>query len=139
MKQLIIYVSLTGNTKTFVDYLISKSNNEVDIGDLTTDISSYNRIAIGSYSWGNGKIPKRLKEYLISNKDNFKDKEICVFGSGNSIYPNFCGATNGITKILEDCGANIIGSFKFEQRFNENELSSEDKVQLNTLIKRWND
>ncbi|MDG0860386.1 flavodoxin domain-containing protein [Staphylococcus equorum] len=138
MKQLVIYTSLTGNTKTFVDYLISKSKNDVDVGDFSTDISSYNRIAIGTYTWGNGNIPRKMKKFLIENKDNFKDKEIFLFGSGNSVYPKFCGAVNGMKIITTDCGASIIGEFKFEQRFNPEELTNEDHNLLNNIITKWN-
>lgn len=139
MKNLIIYTSLTGNTKTFVDYLVENTNSEVDIiNDFTVDIDNYNKIAIGTYSWGDGKIPRKMKEFLIQNRYKFKDKEIFIFGSGNSIYPNFCGGSNGVEKIVKDCGAKIINHFKFEQRFIYEHLTKEEVNELNSMISKWN-
>lgn len=139
MSRLIVYTSLTGNTKTFADYLYRHTNDEATISmDNSKSISDYEKIVIGTYSWGNGKIPRKLKKYLIENKDSFKSKDVFVFGSGNSIYPKFCGAVDGVKKIVGDCGANIISEFRFEQRFNETDLTLEEKEQLNNFISKWN-
>lgn len=119
---LLIYESKTGNTKTFVDFVTKHIN--VEIGDYKTNIVRHQKIIIGAYSWGNGKIPVELKKFLIDNKDKWRGKQIFIFGSGNSIYPKFCGAVDGIKTIVEDCGAEVIGFFKFEQRFDSNDYST---------------
>jgi flavodoxin I len=128
---LLIYTSKTGNTKTFADFV--QKYNGVIVGDYNTDITKYHKILIGTYTWADGKIPKDLKQFIIKNKDNWKDKEVFIFGSGNTIYPKFCGAVDGIETILEDCGADIIGTLKFEQRFKEEDYYIQDLVRL--LIK----
>jgi flavodoxin I len=128
---LLIFSSKTGNTKTFADFI--QKYIGVVVGDYNSNITQHQKILIGAYTWGDGKIPKDLKQFLVNNKDNWKGKEVFIFGSGNSIYPKFCGAVDGIEKILEDCGADIIGTFKFEQRFNERDYYMQDIVRL--LIK----
>jgi flavodoxin I len=128
---LLVYVSKTGNTRTFADYLSSKLSLHID--DFDADITNYDKIILGAYTWGNGKIPKDIKEFVIKNKDNFKGKKVYIFGSGYSIYPRFCGAVDGLAKIVTDCGADVQWKFKFEKRFIENEFQQDE---LDSLIKK---
>lgn len=135
---LLVMTSKTGNTRTFVNFLERHSERSIVIcEDFSQSIKGYEKIGFGAYTWGNGKIPKEMKEYLISQKDDFKGKEIFIFGSGNSIYPRFCAAVDGINKIVSDCGAIVKGTFKFEQRFNENDYSKEEIDHLIKTIKEW--
>lgn len=135
---LLVMTSKTGNTRTFVKFLEKYSEQQIIIcEDFSQSIKDYEKISFGAYTWGNGKIPKEMKEYLISQKDDFKGKEIFIFGSGNSIYPKFCAAVDGINKIVSDCGAIVKGTFKFEQRFNENDYSKEEIDHLIKTIKEW--
>jgi flavodoxin I len=128
---LLVYSSRTGNTKTFVDYITSRSN--IEVGDYNSNINEYETIIIGAYTWGDGKIPADLKEFAIRNQHNWKGKKVFIFGSGVSVYPKFCGAVDGIKKIVEDCGAEVIGIFKFEQRFKEKNYSERF---LNRIIEK---
>lgn len=129
MDPLLVFTSMTGNTKTFVDFI--QRNISVDVSDTSINITSQGKLIIGTYTWAGGKIPLELKDFLIRNKDQFKGKEIFIFGSGYSIYPKFCGAVDGVSKIVSDCGGIIVGTFKFEQRFIESEYS---KKELEDLI-----
>lgn len=122
---LLVCYSKTGNTLTMLPFI--KQHVEVDEDFiLSSSIKDYDHIFIGTYTWGDGKIPKKLKQYLIENKDYFKGKKVFVFGSGNSVYPKFCGAVDGIVKIVTDCGADLIGTFKFEQLFRHEECTKEE-------------
>lgn len=141
MRSLILYHSLTGNTKTFADFLFqeSKTHNPKICNDFSESISDYDRIAIGAFSWGGqGKMPRKMKQFLISNKDNFKNKEVLIFGSGNSIYPHFCKAVDGMERIVSDCGAEVIGAIKFEQRFSYESLTADELINLEESLKKWN-
>lgn len=138
MANLVLYQSYTGNTETFLEFLKTHSKNELVISsDFNIDISLYDKIAFGAFTWSNGKIPKKMKQFLIDNHHLLKDKEVFVFGSGNSIYPKFCAAVDGIIKICSDSGAKIIGSFKFEQRFNESNFSKQEINNLIKTIEKW--
>jgi flavodoxin I len=128
---LLVYSSRTGNTKTFVDYVSSRIN--IEVGDYNSNINEYETIIIGAYTWGDGKIPTDLKEFVINNQHSWKGKKVFIFGSGVSVYPKFCGAVDGIKKIVEDCGAEVTGIFKFEQRFKEKNYSERF---LNRIIEK---
>jgi flavodoxin I len=129
---ILIYCSKTGNTKTFVEYIANKVDIWVADG-FNVDITNYDKIILGSYTWGNGKIPTEMKDFLIKNKDNFKGKRVYVFGSGYSIYPKFCGAVDGIIKIMTDCDADVQWCFKFEKRFNKDDFY---EWELNDMIEK---
>ena len=138
MKILMVGFSKTGNTYMFMDYL-KKFNNNIDeyrfnIRDnVDIDVSLYDLIIIGTNTWGDGKIPKNCKEFVINNAIKYK-KDWIVFGTGNSIFAHFCGAVDGIEKILSDTGNNIIYTFKYEQRFIEEDLDLEDRKIVNNII-----
>ena len=137
-KALIIIASNTGNTSTFLPFLEQYCSRSISVDmrlAVTPDL--YSCIAIGTYTWGNGKIPKRLKDYLIKHHKSLSEKRIFIFGSGNSVYPNFCGAVDGIEKICRDSNASIHGMHKFEQRFNESNLEESEKTQLIRMIEEW--
>lgn len=131
MSILLSVASLTGNTKTIIDFIKENCTDDIVVcEDFSVSPEEYDKIILGSYSWGNGKIPRRMKKYLIDNQQYFKDKNVFIYGSGNSIYPRFCGAADGIEKIVSDCGANIIGKFKYEQRFNKDDFSEEELTEV---------
>lgn len=138
MSSLLVIASNTGNTLTFLDFLKKYSEEEIEVcQDFRTSIKDYDHIAIGSYTWSNGKIPKKMKDYLIEHQKELEGKKVFIFGSGNSIYPKFCGAVDGIGKIVTDCGASVKGTFKFEQRFDVDELKVFELVKLISMIRNW--
>lgn len=138
MSALLILTSRTGNTRTFVEFFKRYSKVDIEVcSDFNVDPDLYDRVAIGTYTWSNGKIPKQLKKYLIDNHQKLKDKKVFIFGSGLSVYPKFCGAVDGINKICADSKADVIGTFKFEQRFIEEEHSQEELEELVSIIKTW--
>ncbi|PLS18218.1 flavodoxin [Bacillus sp. M6-12] len=108
MKAAIVYTSITGNTKELAGDLyqicLSKSVDttiykieEFPISRLT----EFQAFAIGSYTWGNGEIPKEmLKLYRGFQAQNRKDITTAVFGTGDSFYPNFCGAVDLFRDML---------------------------------------
>lgn len=137
---LLMLASNTGNTESFVYLLEDNSTREIEIcKNFRTPLKDYKKIAIGCYTWGNGKIPRRMKNYLMNNYKDLKDKDVFIFGSGNSIYPNFCNAVNSISKICEDSGALVHGTLKFEQQFNSEEYSEQELSNIEYMIKKWSD
>lgn len=130
--------SKTGNTYMFMDYL-KQFNNSIEeyrynIRDyVDIDVSAYDLIIVGTNTWGDGKIPSNCKEFIIRNATKYNKKWI-VFGTGNSIFTHFCGAVDGICKILNDTDNNVLYTFKYEQRFIEEHLDLEDKKTINNII-----
>src|SRR5699024_12301014 len=99
MKILIVGNSKTRNTYMFIDYL-KQFNNSIEeyrynIRDyVDIDVSAYDLIIVGTNTWGDGKIPSNCKEFIIRNATRY-NKKCLVFGTGNSIFLNFCGAEIG--------------------------------------------
>ena len=138
MKILMVGFSKTGNTYMFMDYL-KKFNSGIKEyrfnikEDVNIDISPYDLIILGTNTWGDGKIPSNCKEFIINNAIKYK-KDWIVFGTGNSIFANFCGAVDGVNKILNDTGNNVLYTFKYEQRFIEEDLDCDDKEKINKIV-----
>ncbi|WP_099159319.1 flavodoxin domain-containing protein [Virgibacillus ndiopensis] len=108
MRIAIVYTSVTGNTKELAE-LVQQSfiarSIDVDffpVNQFPLDsILEYDAIAIGTYTWGNGIIPKEMM-------DLFKQIEVvdtthittAVFGTGDSFFPYFCGAVDLFRDML---------------------------------------
>ena len=138
MKILMVGFSKTGNTYMFMDYLKQFNSNIEECRfnikeDVDIDISPYDLIIVGTNTWGDGKIPSNCKEFIINNAIKYK-KDWIVFGTGNSIFANFCGAVDGVNKILNDTGNNVLYTFKYEQRFIEEDLDCDDKEKINKIV-----
>ena len=138
MKILMVGFSKTGNTYMFMDYLKQFNSNIEEYRfnikeDVDIDISPYDLIIVGTNTWGDGKIPPNCKQFIINNATKYQ-KDWIIFGTGNSIFAHFCGAVDGISKILKDTNNNILCTFKYEQRFIEEDLDLEDKKIVNNII-----
>jgi flavodoxin I len=140
MSSLLVLNSNTGNTRTFLDFIVKHSTQKIEVcEDFSSSVKDFDKIAFGTYTWKNGKIPDKMKNYLIENHRSLQGKEVFVFGSGNSVYQNFCGAVDGVRKICEVSSADIKGTFKFEQRFNENDFSKTEIEKLILAIRDWSE
>lgn len=145
MKTALLYWSKTGNTRTFVDYFVEKSNNEVDLYDMKkglikkNDLLKYDKICVGTYTWGYGKIPKEVKEFFIEHHELLSGKVFFLFGSGNSVYPKFCGAVDNLEIIIEDIGSEVFFKFKIDQRFNTDDFDTEKLDLLTKKIKDFSE
>lgn len=130
MSILCIVETKTGNTSTFLSFLSLHVNEDLIVYEndyeILTTIKEFDKIIIGTYTWAAGKIPKRLKDFIIKHHKDLKDKDIFVFGSGNSIYAKFCGAVDGLKIICEDSQCKSFNSYKFEQRFREEYLTEDE-------------
>lgn len=136
MKILTIVESLTGNTMSFVEYIKENYGDKVSIHVITpktpiTDInwSEYDKVMLGCYTWDMGKIPKRTKKFTIENRDILLEQDLLIFGSGWTMYENFCGAVDGLSIILD----NKFPTIKFELRF-DSSLETEAITTLEKFI-----
>lgn len=138
MKILMVGFSKTGNTYTFMDY-IKQFNNDIEEykfnirEKVNIDVGEYDLIIVGTNTWDDGKIPPNCKQFVIDNAIKY-NKNWIVFGTGNSIFRHFCGAVDGIIKILNDTNNNILESLKYEQRFIVEELNTEQNQKVNNIL-----
>jgi flavodoxin I len=104
----IVYTSLSGNTKELAEELyqifLTKSV-QISIYSIeefsVSDLCNYNAVAIGTYTWGNGEIPREMRQvYQAFESIKRKDITTAVFGTGDSCYPMFCGAVDQFRDML---------------------------------------
>lgn len=125
----IVYASVSGNTKELADLIyrifLSKSV-EIAIYRIEefslSDLRNYDVVAIGTYTWGNGDIPKEMRQlYQAFESIGRKDMTTAVFGTGDSFYPMFCGAVDHFRDMLY-VQTNLAATLKVELRPQEQDL-----------------
>ena len=138
-KLLILYTSKNGNTQSFVDWFGEQFSNQFDITYFNlyrdknlTNIEQYDIIALGSYTWANGKIPVEMKRFVIENRELLQEKVAFLFGSGITIYAHFCAALDSIQIILDK----EIYSIKFELTFIPDE-HEEEIIKLEEILSEY--
>jgi flavodoxin I len=104
----IVYTSVTGNTEEVarILYHASKPNfSDVSLYPVNKFtrimLEEFDAIMIGTYTWGNGEIPREmLSVYQAIELTNKKNLVTGVFGTGDSFYPHFCGAVDAFKNML---------------------------------------
>lgn len=108
MKAAIIYSSITGNTVTLAEAIeLEMRQNKIDVDLIPINeldyqqLSCYDTIVIGTYTWGTGDLPPEMDElfFTIETRD-FQHVTTGVFGTGDSFYPYFCGAVDLFRDML---------------------------------------
>lgn len=121
MKIAIIYTSKTGNTEDLVQLIqqlfrqkkVDVSLYRIDQFPLS-DLNKYEAVIVGTYTWGNGNIPKEMMEiYHALESQNLKNLVTAVVGTGDSGYPKFCGAVDEFKNMLYKY-TNLVVTLKIE-------------------------
>lgn len=108
MKVAIVYASITGNTKELAEELFEiflAHSVEVTLYKIEefplSDLSQFDAIAIATYTWGDGEIPKEmLGLYQAFELLGKKRVVTAIFGTGDSFYPRYCGAVDLFRDML---------------------------------------
>jgi flavodoxin I len=125
----VVYASVSGNTKELAEELyqilltksVEKSIYSIE-EFCVSDLCHYDAIAIGTYTWGNGEIPKEMGQlYYAFESISRKDMTTAVFGTGDSCYPRFCGAVDQFRDMLY-VHTNLAATLKVELRPQEQDL-----------------
>ncbi|WP_368086654.1 flavodoxin domain-containing protein [Bacillus sp. cl95] len=126
-KVAIIYASITGNTKELIEILCDFFQEypikvyKFQVGDFQLpNLSQFDAVIIGTYTWGSGEIP----EEMIPIYQSFEMKDVNklvtgVAGTGDKFYPNYCGAVDKFRDML----------------FVHTELAATLKIELNPQTK----
>lgn len=107
MKIAIVYSSVTGNTKELVEEISKECHKKFQHVDMFpihqftfSFLDFYDVIVIGTYTWGNGDIPKEMVPlYEALNKKERRRLVTGVVGTGDRFYPHFCGAVDHFKDI----------------------------------------
>jgi flavodoxin I len=138
----IVYASVSGNTKELAEelyqILLTKSV-EVSIYSIeefsVSDLCHYHAVAIGTYTWGNGDIPKEMRQlYQAFESISSKDITTAVFGTGDSFYPMFCGGVDQFRDMLY-VHTNLAATLKVELRPQEQDFQRCEKFVQALLIR----
>lgn len=107
-KLAIVYTSITGNTSEVARMIHQAAKIYLDEVDMYTvsqfpwrRLGEYDAIIIGTYTWGNGEIPREMiAVYNALESVGQKNLVTGVFGTGDSFYPDFCGAVDEFKNML---------------------------------------
>jgi flavodoxin I len=116
MNTIIVYTSITGTTELMAVSIaneLTKSGDKVDIKDametFAEDLKPYDRILIGSYTWGDGDLPDEVFGFYEELKEiDLTGKGVAVFGPGDSSYSHFARAVDLFEETLKDIGCKIL-------------------------------
>lgn len=114
----IFYGSTTGNTESLAKEIASKlgvaASDIFDVGKVSADkVGSYDRIVLGSSTWGLGELQDDWYGFVEQlKKENLGGKKVALFGCGDSSsYPDtFCDAVGLIHEELWGSGCTFVGA-----------------------------
>lgn len=113
---ILVYATMSGNTEFTADFVEEGLTNKgvtvekVDVMDADSDhILSYDYIAIGVYTWGDGDVPDDALDFYEDLEDADLDgKTFLLFGTGDTSYPDFCGAVDRFEETITKQGGRVL-------------------------------
>lgn len=137
MKIGVIYASMSGNTEAIADIIVEKlkeHNHDVDLKDMlslpASDFLNYDLIFIGMYTWGDGDYPDECLDIIEEIEQlNLEEKPFALFGSGDTSYPEFCGALDKLKELIENYNGVCLGE-PLRIEFNPSKADEEEISQF---------
>ncbi len=107
---LIIYASMSGNTKEVADIIASELSNSgvtyVDVrrieGGVLPKPRDFDAMIIGTYTWDKGATPEEVKDFAADL--GYKPDNVYVFGTGDTQFGGdalFCKAADKLARFYE--------------------------------------
>lgn len=118
MKIGVFYASMSGNTEAIADIIsgeLKDQNHDVDLEDFmsvqnTAELLNYDLTFIGLYTWGDGDYPDECLDIIEEIEQlDLENHPFAIFGSGDTSYPEFCGALDHLQKLIEEQGGTVVG------------------------------
>ncbi|GEM01078.1 flavodoxin I [Halolactibacillus halophilus] len=102
MHACLIYTSITGNTQAVMENIndalaqLDITPQLIHVRDLDFEmLSHYDYLIIGTYTFGNGDIPKEMMPlYHYLSQTDLTHVRSAIVGTGDRFYPYFCGAVD---------------------------------------------
>ncbi|MBN8200991.1 MULTISPECIES: flavodoxin [Bacillaceae] len=119
MKIGVFYASMSGNTEAIADIIageLKDQNHDVDLEDFmsvqsASELLNYDLTFIGMYTWGDGDYPDECLDIIEEIEQLDLEKQpFAIFGSGDTSYPDFCGALDQLQRIIEEQGGTVVGN-----------------------------
>jgi len=121
-KTVIIYSFHTQKSKKVAEKVIEAFGKDeiqsINAEELTKNVFEENdNFILSAPTWFDGELPNYWDEFVPELEEmNLKNKTFAVFGLGDQKgYPeNFCDAIGILVKVLESCGACLVGQIPAE-------------------------
>lgn len=107
VRVLISYTSLSGNTVEVAEIIkkrLLQEKFQVDLyridSGVIPDLSQYDLIFIGTYTWNLGSTPEEMKDFVY--EIGYKPPQVYVFGTGDTQFGGdalFCKAAEKLAKF----------------------------------------
>ncbi|MDF2036643.1 flavodoxin [Cytobacillus oceanisediminis] len=119
MKIGVFYASMSGNTEAIADIIsgeLKDQNHEVDLEDFmsvqsASELLNYDLTFIGMYTWGDGDYPDECLDIIEEIEQlDLENHPFAIFGSGDTSYPEFCGALDQLQRLIEEQGGTVVGN-----------------------------
>ncbi|RBP96722.1 flavodoxin I [Cytobacillus firmus] len=118
MKIGVFYASMSGNTEAIADLIsgeLKNQNHNVDLEDFmsvqsASELLNYELTFIGLYTWGDGDYPDECLDMIEEIEQlDLENHPFAIFGSGDTSYPEFCGALDHLQRLIEERGGTVVG------------------------------
>lgn len=115
-KIMLIFASMSGNTEMMAEAVaegVREAGEDLDLTDImvapeAADLENYDGILLGAYTWGDGELPDDFLDfYEEMDNVNLAGKKAAVFGSCDSVYPQYGAAVDILIEKLEERGAKV--------------------------------
>ncbi|MRG87566.1 flavodoxin domain-containing protein [Salinibacillus xinjiangensis] len=108
MKVAIVYTSVTGNTEGLANRIAQQFERcQCEVEEYRVEefllewVKDFDILVIGTYTWGNGEVPEKMKP-LLRDLQRLELPHLVtgVFGTGDRFFPHFCGAVDHFKNVL---------------------------------------
>ncbi|SES16818.1 flavodoxin I [Gracilibacillus ureilyticus] len=117
-KVILLFCSMSGNTEEIAEIIESSLTRhglevqkfQIDMDDITvTDLLDYEAILFGTYTWGDGDIPYEIEDFYDDMDGiDLTGKVVALFGSCDSMYPDYGGAIDTFAERFKERGASNV-------------------------------
>jgi len=105
---------MTGNTEEIANILSEELEGfDVQLFQMynmdASKITDFDGILLGSYTWGDGELPDEAQDFYDQMDDlDLSGKIVGCFGSGDTVYDQFCVAVDQLQEKAKERGATVV-------------------------------